>query len=88
MKLKYSFVLQEVEDGFVAVATGNNAAGFQGLIRLNKTGACLMEHLQNETTEDGLVEKLLDRFEVTEKNAREAVREFVRQLTEEDLLDI
>ena len=68
------------ENQFVAVATGEAAKSFNGLIKYNKTGAYLLELLRKDQTEDSLVEALQEKYEVSEETARKDVQAFIENL--------
>ncbi len=58
MRLKYNFVLSEVAGKTVAVAVGEDAAKFNGFIKMNATGAEIFRILKQEVTFDELILKL------------------------------
>ncbi len=86
MKLKYKFVVQEVSDGFVAVAVGADASKFNGIIRMNKTSAFVFEQLMEEVTEDEIIAKMMDKYDAEEKVMRKDTKDFIAKLAEADLL--
>lgn len=87
MKLKYNFITNEVADKIVAVAVGEDLEKFNGFIKMNGTGAFIFEMLKNDVTEDEIVEAILGNYEdVTEAQARETVKEFIKTLEESDVL--
>ena len=62
----------------MVVAIGEASQNFNGMIRLNGTGAFYWRELENGITEDGLVEKMLERFEdLDEDTARKDLKEFL-----------
>lgn len=77
MKLKYEFIIREVGDRYVAVAVGDNAEEFHGIIRMNKSGKIMMELLKNEITEAGLLTKLMEQYEGTEEFFKGEIDKFV-----------
>lgn len=77
MKLKYEFIIREVGDRYVAVAVGDNAEEFHGIIRMNKSGKIMMELLKNEITEAGLLAKLMEQYEGTEEFFKGEIDKFV-----------
>lgn len=77
MKLKYEFIIREVGDRYVAVAVGDNAEEFHGIIRMNKSGKIMMELLKNEITETGLLAKLMEQYEGTEEFFKGEIDKFV-----------
>ncbi|MCQ2422772.1 MAG: PqqD family protein [Lachnospiraceae bacterium] len=77
MKLKYEFIIREVGDRYVAVAVGDNAEEFHGIIRMNKSGKIMMELLKNEITETDLLTKLMEQYEGTEEFFKGEINKFV-----------
>ncbi len=77
MKLKYEFIIREVGDRYVAVAVGDNAEEFHGIIRMNKSGKIMMELLKNEITETDLLTKLMEQYEGTEEFFKGEIDKFV-----------
>lgn len=87
MKLKEGMLMEEVDGEYVAVATGEAAKVFNGLIRNNKTADFLYRQLVIEKTEEELVEALLGKYDVTKEIATKDVHAFVAQLRKAGLLD-
>ena len=50
MKLKYDFLIMEMNGEYSAVAVGEDAAKFHGMIKLNAVSADIMEQLKEDTT--------------------------------------
>ena len=86
MKLKYDFAVQEVADGFVAVAVGDDAPKFSGLVRMNKTSAFIFEQLKGDVTMDELVRRMAQKYEADEGTLRESAEAFTSKLRAEGLL--
>lgn len=75
---KKGFLLRRLGEEYMAVAIGEASQNFNGMIRLNDTGAFYWKELAKGITEDGLVEKMLERFEdLDEDTARKDLREFL-----------
>ncbi|MBQ7850852.1 MAG: PqqD family protein [Clostridia bacterium] len=78
LKTKKGFILRRMLEEYMVVAVGEAGQRFNGMIRLNATGAFLWEALEKGSTEDELVQKLLDRFEdLDEPTARMDLKEFL-----------
>ena len=86
MKLKYQFVIREIMGEYAIVPSGEGALALSGMIVTNAVGACLWEALQEETTQEALVEKLLAEFEVDRETAEADVSEFLANLQNLELL--
>ena len=88
MKLKYTFVVNQVADKMVAVAVGDDMAAFNGFIKMNDVGAEIFDILKNEVTLDEVIAQMCAKHpEATEDEARETVTEFVQKLKDSDVLE-
>ena len=86
MKIKDGLILKEVADSFIVVAVGEAVKNFNGIINLNETGAFLWKILATGATEEELVKKLLEEYDVDEKIAKADVELFVKKLQEANLV--
>ncbi|MEW9077475.1 PqqD family protein [Terrisporobacter glycolicus] len=80
MKINKDFMIREIADETVLVATGQASQNFNGMVSINEVGSFILHNIEECKDEDELVSKVLDEFEVVENTAREDVREFVDQL--------
>ena len=81
MKLKDDYIIYNAsEEELIAIATGDEADNFNGLLRANKTAGAIMEYLKEEMTEDELVSRMLERFDAGEEEIREGVKEVLETL--------
>lgn len=85
MKLKEGFLLREVAGQVVVLPTGDEL-DLNMMITLNDTGKFLWEHLEEETTEEALVEALLGEYDVDKDTAAKSVAAFVQKLSDNDFL--
>lgn len=86
MKIKEGLLIHKMGSQYVAAAIGQASREFHGLVRLNGSGAYLWEQLQTEQTEDALVQALLRKYEVDDKEARKDVEVFLNSVREAGLL--
>ena len=87
MKIKNGFVLRNVCDVYMVIAIGPRAVEFNGMIKLNDTGAFLWQQLQQERTREELIAAMLEEYEVDEATAANGVDAFIKTLQSHDLLD-
>ena len=81
LKTKPGFLLRRLGDESMVIAIGEASESFNGMIRLNSTGAFYWELLEQGVTEDQLVAKTLERCEgLDEATARQDVREFLNTI--------
>lgn len=86
MKIDNGFILREVAGSFVVVAIGDKIKEFNGIINLNETGAFIWRQLEKEATEQELVEKLLEEYDIDKETAQRDVKEFIHKIQEAGLL--
>ena len=88
MKIKEGFVIEQVGDGFLAVAVGERADEFSGLVRMNSTGAFLWNLIQErDMSKEELLAAVLDEYDVEESIARDDIARFEKQLSEGGILE-
>ncbi len=88
MKLKYSFVTNEVADKIVAVAVGDDMEKFNGFIKMNDVSAYIFNMLKEDVTVDDIVAAMQkDYADATEAEIRENVEGFITELKKSDVLE-
>lgn len=87
MKLKSGFVLRKVADTYVVVAVGAEAKKHNVMITLNETGSLLWEKLTEGTDEEGLVNAILDEYDIDKETASKDVSAFLAKITNEGLIE-
>lgn len=87
MKLKGEFVFHELAGQHLVVAAGSTVERFNGMIRNNETADLLFRLLRTDTTQDALVDALVDTYEVDRDRARADVTALLEQLREAGLLE-
>lgn len=87
MKIEKEFVLREIAGDFVIIPTGKTVLEFNGLATINEVGVFLWKLLQNDITEEELVEKLLEEYEVDEETAKADVADFIDVLVANKVLE-
>ena len=87
MKVIDGMVLTEVGGEFVAVPTGGASSVLHGIVRLNKTAKFVWDGLVEGLSEDELVSRMLDAYDVDEATAAEAVVKVIDQLRAAHLLE-
>lgn len=85
MKLKEGFLLREVAGQVVVLPTGDEL-DLNMMITLNDTGKFLWERLEEETSEEALVEALLSEYDVDKETAVKSVAGFVAKLHDNGFL--
>lgn len=80
MRLKQGFILHEIGNEHMAVATGEAAENFNGLVRNNETAAYIFELLQNEITRDEIVDAMCQRYDADRSEIAEDVDRMIREI--------
>ena len=62
MKLKKTFVVQDIEDTQFLVPVGADA--FSGIVRSNQTAAFIVNCLKEETTEEEIAQKMCAKYDI------------------------
>lgn len=78
--------VQQVMNFWAAVPVGKDSMRYNGVMSLNETAKDMIELLNQETTEDEIVAKLLQDYDVAEADLRQHVKDFLQKLRDEKLL--
>ncbi len=64
MKVKEGFIIRKLSEGYVIVTVGPAVREFNGMIRLNGSGAFLWQSIRDGAdTRDKLLKAMLDRYD-------------------------
>ena len=80
MKLRDDFVLRQVAATWVVLPLSRETVDFNGMIRLNDTGALLWQRLEQGSDREGLIRELTSCYAVSETQAGEDVDAFLNVL--------
>lgn len=84
MKIKQGYIVRRVADTFVALSVGAENEG--RVVRMNATGAFIWGLLAEETTEDAVVNALVEKYQIDRETAEKSAKDFIEMLRKEDLL--
>ena len=89
MKIKNGFVLEEVGGSYLAVAVGDSAESFNGMVRLNGTGAfCWNLMKERDITRDEIVDEVVKVYTgVTREQVMADVVAFEKKLRDANILE-
>ena len=85
MKLKKGFIPHITNGEYYLVPTGN--AKFSGIIKGNKTAHFICECLLEKTTQEEILEKMLDKYQVDRPRAEKSIVSVLAQLREIGAID-
>lgn len=78
IKAKKGYILRRLGKEYMVVPVGEASREFNGMIRMNETGAFYWKELEQGISRDSLVAKMLERFEdLDEDRARRDLEEFL-----------
>jgi len=81
MKLKDDYILYNASDvETIAVATGDEAENFNGLLRANETAGSVLEYLKEETTAEEIVKRMLEEYDASEEDIRAGITDVLNSL--------
>ncbi len=86
MKLKYNFLIQEVAGTYMAVAIGEGAENFKGMIKMNGTAKRVFELIQQGLSEKDIIATMLEEYEASESDIQKSVDTMVNQLNSQNLI--
>lgn len=82
MRIAKGFVIRDVGGKKYAVATGDAAKLFKGMLTVNDTGELIFNLLKEDTTQDIIVDKIVSEYEVDKSVVEKDVADFISQLRE------
>ena len=79
MKIKEGFIIKKLGIGYIVVTVGDASKDFNGVIRLNETGAFLWQSIQDSAdSREKLIQAMLDRYEdLDQETAEKDLDEFL-----------
>ena len=84
MKLKDTYITHESDGEQILLDTSSS---FAGLIRSNKTAAFIVECLKEDTTEEKIVEAMLEKYNAPKEVMKEDVSDVIGKLRKVGALD-
>lgn len=87
MKTKFSFEIMDLDDGLVAVPVGDGASKFHGVLKINETAVAILKLLEKDTTENAIVDALLQEYSEDKEQIAGYVHEFVEKLIAEGIVE-
>lgn len=87
MKLRGQFTLREVAGEVLVVPMGETALSLNGMIILNGVSKVIWEALETGATQEELLQRILDEFDVPQKTAEEDLVSFLEDLRKQNLLE-
>lgn len=86
MKINGTFTLREVAGEILVIPVGETALKMNGMIILNPVSKVIWECLERSATEEEILQKVTDLFDVNPVDAAKDIAEFLNQMRTQDLL--
>ena len=86
MKFKKEFMLREIVGETILIPMGDSNNHFNGIITINELGKFIWENLESSKDEEDLLHKILEEYEVEEKEEKEDLDEFLDKLRQVDII--
>lgn len=87
MKIREGFMLRQVADNYVIVPVGKATYEFNGMIKINETGAFIWECLKEDLSLEVLVDLLVKEYDVTREVATNDLSFFINELEKAHLIE-
>lgn len=87
MKISKEFALREIAGNVIVVPFGEKAVSFNAMITLNETGAFLWKQLEEEKTEQELLNVMLEEYNIDYKTANTDITKFLAKLKATNVLE-
>lgn len=87
MKVKKDYITRQVAGEYLLIPVGEAARNTRGLINLTESGYLLFQKLQNDCTEEDLVNALLEEYDASQAQVEQDVRAFLAQMRRLDMLE-
>lgn len=87
MILKKDFILHSTGEEYVIVAVGKAAEHFHGLIHLNSVGGKIVEFLKEDISEEELINKMLEIYDVDLDTLKKDINNIVSQLKNANIVE-
>ncbi len=78
MKLRDEYLVYLRDEKSILVPVGKQ--GFNGVVRINKTAAEIIDYLKDETTEEEIIQKMLEEYDASEEKIAGDVRKVLNEL--------
>ena len=86
MKLKYDLEMLEVVDDKIAIPVSQSQDSFHGILRINEVTSDILKLLKDDTTEDAVIDAMLQEYDASREEIAESVHRVIGQLQEAGLL--
>lgn len=87
MKIKSGLISHQVGEQYVTVTSEESGKAFNGILRSNKIVVDILSMLEQEISEEELVDQLYDRYDARREQISSDVHKIIAKIREVGLLD-
>lgn len=87
MKRKDGFIVRQIAGQNVAVAVGARSKEFHGMIKLNDSALFIWNLLENDTTEEKMIDAMLEEYEIDRSKAALEIQRITGVLKDAKILE-
>ena len=84
MKIKSNFAKRKIADSNIVVPAIKD---FNGMITLNDSASFFWDCMINETTEEEVIEKVIEEYDIDKETAKRDIEKFIKMLEDNNLLE-
>ena len=78
MKIKSNFAKRKIADSNIVVPVGPAIKDFNGMITLNDSASFFWDCMINETTEEEVIEKVINEYDIDKETAKRDIEKFIK----------
>lgn len=86
MDIKHKFLVRKIAGDNVLVPVGKTVSSFNGLIMMNDMGLYIWDNLKYVDTEEDMLNKILDEYDIDKDTAKADMEEFLEILKKSDII--
>jgi len=87
MKIKEDLMIRNIMGEWIIVPMGEKLTEFNGMIKVNDSGAFIFKLLENDTTKEAIIGAMLKEYDINEQTATTKLNEFIKVLADTGLLE-
>lgn len=87
MKIKNNNILKKIDNSYVILPLSDHSLELDVILKVNEVGAFIYSCLENETTKEEVLAKILAKYEIDEATASADLEAFLKALSDKGLLE-
>ena len=87
MKIKEDLMIRNIMGEWIIVPMGERLTEFNGMMKVNESGAFIFKLLENYTTKKIIIDAMLKEYDIDEHTAATELNEFIKVLADAGILE-